>query len=438
VGEAYTKTEKMSSLIDYSVRNYGLSGNPQTPFDSTVRSTSPVTIVSNSFSGSKNPYWKDQIRAGVDATTSAFGTHTNVHLDPCIVQAGYTIPNTAHPNLNDFRATILSGVLQHDAPPGMSAPGSTVTSVYNHAIRNFINACLEARQAILAGQDFGEWRETLHGIVSPLSSLRKYTLSYFPTLKKRLRGVKRLPLARKALADTYLEWSFGWKPLAEDVGSAIVAHQNADRHFETAPVYGAGHDTYQGSSIAWRPLTNGAIDLLGTQTDTGLYYVRFKGAIRTGAVGGTIPTSQLYGLDLPYFIPTLWELLPYSWIADYFVNIGNYLQARAFRYADLTYCVKTVRDTAKRQFALTKNAFVLSTGAVWSFNSVSGGNSYLERTQFQRTAATPQDLIPRIQFTVPFGRNKPWENMGALLLQKAEGVYPILRGLSIQRKIARL
>jgi hypothetical protein len=127
--------------------------------------------------------------------------------------------------------------------------------------------------------------------------------------------------------------------------------------------------------------------------------------------------SQELQLDLPHFLPTVWDLIPYSFVVDYFTNIGDYLSGLSLRFSDVSWGCKTVS---------TESGYLFGPW-YWGPNSVpqnqeelavcyGGGGSWNNR-RGTRSILTPSDLAPKLQFSLPFS-SRPWENIGALILSR--------------------
>jgi len=376
----------------------------------------------NTFSGVSNPFWKDEIRQGRNAGTAASGGRTTYEIgffsafmeayDASIPPNRYQSEWYGHPFV--------------DLPSGPAPQSSTVTSVTNRAISRFLDHADNARSSVESGQDFGEVRESLTSLVNPLSSLRRHVLSYFPSLKK-VRAKYRKPIdLKKALADTYLEWTFGWKPLSSDIAQAYVGLQNRNRQFQLVPIHGSAKERFSGSQSS----VLNAVDsqsLLEQRTNTrsySEYSVKFRGVVKTGAVNGSISAGQVLQLDLPHFLPTAWDLLPYSFIVDYFTNVGDVIRAYSMRKSDISWCMKTVRTVRHSDFSHT----IHDAGNNWKLRGLySPGdcNSMVETVSFQRSPTDPQTLLPSLMFEIPHG--KPWVNIGALILSRIKPLVPFFR-----------
>lgn len=373
---------------------------------------------SRHFSGEYNPYWRSQVRAGTSATTPASGTISTItpgFLD-CNVTMGAVDPSN--------HSTAVYGVVGIPSPPywrsvEQSVPSSVITEVTNRAISKFLDAADSARSSIEFGQDLGEWKETVSGLIHPLKSLREFTLSHLSRVTKLASTVKHRSALSKMVADTWLEFKFGWFPLAADVGKAFADFSNNRNHVNVqalrASARGSFTDFLLPNSAGGYAFSVGVVRC-NTRV-TGYYYVTFKGAIRTGAQNGALKAAQMLQLDLPHFVPTLWDLLPYSWIADYFVNVGDTLRALAFRDSDLVWGNKTIREEHQYDwsFQMDINNYNPDFQYIKSQEAVTI-NPVGSVVTFQRGALQPGDLIPSIRFSLPLGSEKPWENMLALMV----------------------
>jgi hypothetical protein len=383
---------------------------------------------SDSSNGFKNPSWREQVRRGVNATTFFNGiAHSD---DPGPYAQITLVDNSAFPNGDPFQSKngFVEGNLTINDPPSLANPGSVVNRVTNRALSRFISSIDDATSSLELGQDLGEYKETLHGIHSPLSSLRDGMINYLSSLKKVKRSSKNRSSLKKILTDTYLEFHFGWQPLADDVAKLIA---DAGRYrFPQLPVYGSAHDTFQCDENVFTrgaaPLPN-AYNFKSKVTQD--YSVRYKGVVRTGSnASGQIGQLQAFQLTPERWLPTAWDLLPYSWIADYFTNIGEMLQGLAHMNVDLVWACMTSRHKATADVSDISYNYDLTpisppfVQLSKSFNA-SGGSYSAHTVQINRTPIGSSDLVPRFEFRIPTGKY-PFLNMGAILLQRSAGLRP--------------
>lgn len=423
MSEDYVKQHGKGASWSSTTREWG-NWATGAPYEFSTPSFGGVSWL-DTFSGGKLPQWRDIIRNGGDATTNASGYRCRIIQSPIKAMAGVKTPDIPFDRVG---YTSVVGKLHVDLPPGNPPSSTVVDDISNAAISKFINRVQSVQHGAMLGETIGETKKTLDGIVSPLSSLRRHTLRYFDTLQKRAprrrrngSRAKALSELTKTVANTYLEFNFGWNPLASSIADAVVAHENQDRHFSVYPVESWADRRYYGDSQFWQPVANGSLIVEGWYKDISTQSVRFKGSVRSGAdENGRLGTMRNLGLDLPQFVPTLWNLLPYSFVVDYFLNIGDYLQARSFRFADLTYCCKTMRNVCTREYSDPKGRYG---GLPFPDNStklalnVFGGHTLVEIVRFSRSRATPEDLVPVVKFSLPLS-SKPWVNIGALIASR--------------------
>lgn len=117
---------------------------------------------------------------------------------------------------------------------------------------------------------------------------------------------------RKIVARNWLELQYGVKPLLNDVYNAAQSLA----HFTGTPVR-MTHTVYR--------------SVRGTVTTQSQSTVRWSTAsaskaVKIKAIISEVNIPSLFGLTDPASV--LWEKLPYSFVVDWFVPIGNYLAAR--------------------------------------------------------------------------------------------------------------
>jgi hypothetical protein len=127
------------------------------------------------------------------------------------------------------------------------------------------------------------------------------------------RGGFRTP---KAAAKAWLEWQFGWKQLHRDIVSIDKFLRN--------PVRGAILTASSGESVSLVSSVESAAIGYGNITCMAYTELSESTSIRARVVG----TFQAKTLNALMSVPlTALELLPYSWVVDYFLNISDCLGA---------------------------------------------------------------------------------------------------------------
>jgi len=387
-------------------------------------------------SGSTNPRWREQVANGENATTACTGdrfSFQNEFLTFGGQRAFDLNPNTAQSQHYADSWDYYGYDVVNTGPGGVdinSLDAATVTSVNNRAIADFYQKAKEASSAFEAGQDLGELKETIHSIIHPLGSLRNHVEGYFVKLKKARRAIQQAKSPIKALTDTYLEFRFGWNPLASDVVDAIAKIPMSRP--ATVAITGKGSKVYStkvGSNLASGGWTNTGLIFRYNTGASGRYSVRYKGAVRTHAdkVNGRIGLARNLQFLPQDWLPTAWDLLPYSWIADYFSNVGDIISAISFPSSNIAWVCKT--DHNKTTFERT----VVSVDPVGQPPStvnysesryIYGGHYLNTETRFTRSPTNPSAVLPTFALRLPTSF-RPWENIGALLLSRAGGLTPL-------------
>lgn len=374
--------------------------------------------------GDNLPNWRQLVASGLNATTSLSGLHYVYQHKP-----GYWALYTY------YNPGVVPGLNQ--PPPGESArcdglyspsigwtftdPGTySETAALNLAKIRFSQKVTEVNTRFQGGVFLGELAETLHMIRKPAHALRKSVNTYFATLKKRERGLRRVlgrrPLKaskRKLLAETWLEWAYGWRPLLSDARQAAEAlaslndsrapHKRVTARYEqlSAPEVGTLLESI-GSAI-WKQSYHREERVL----------VIIRGSVRVEPSSRQLFSSTLWGFDPVQWVPTAWELIPYSFLVDYFTNVGDVLACWAASRSAIEWTNYTT--VKENKYVLDGGQFVQPTPNAGTNQFVQGrvpGGFYLRRKVDRYT--TLGSLIPSFSFEIP-GLGTKWINLAALL-----------------------
>lgn len=214
---------------------------------------------------------------------------------------------------------------------------------------------LKSAETLFQGQIFlGELGETLKMLRNPLVGIRSLAKDFLGTLRKRKRANPKKWL--NDIGSAWLEQSFGWNPLINDVQSAVKAYRQLVKPVQTFKISAGASKSYDGTSTkssAFKPGINLRLDGGCTFHTISSWYieqlrVRYKGALITQVGAPPWRDDDLFGWKPQNFIPTAWELLPWSFLADYFTNIGDILDASIVNTQHLAWCnVTTTRTKVK-------------------------------------------------------------------------------------------
>lgn len=372
----------------------------------------------NSFDGVDNPYWKIYVKQGNDATTNAVAGETLITSVPFIDALWFL--DTGFNQISYFFTGNPVEVLP--ALPVAGAPGSTTSSVTNRALSQFVDKAKAALSSFESGQDLGEIKQTIESIIHPMKSLREHVLSYFSSVKKLKSRFKKAHELKKALADTYLEWTFGWKPLTYDIGQGIADLSNHSARLPSAPIQSHAHEKFQHDLVIddqrAQPSVGG---YRNTTLVTGEFSVRLKGMVNVYYHGEPPSLAQELQVLPEDFLPTAWDLLPYSFVVDYFTNVGDIIKAISFPSAALRWACMTTRDVR----TLTQSYSPLGQNYGFAQNVWSSNSLVATSKNYRRTPVYPWDLVPTVQFSLPLTSAKPWENMAALIAGRSKPLTPL-------------
>jgi hypothetical protein len=370
--------------------------------------------------GVSNPGWKRQVDAGENATTPLSARYETFESWPqkdYVVLVAREPPESPTPNARYlmYPNRSLSG---YDMTGQLTDSDSSEAD--NRARAKFFKK-LREEQVRFSGPTFlGELAETLHMIRRPATALRDGIRDYVGALRKRKRADPRNWL--RAASGTWLEYSFGWTPLLHDVQDAYSAYESLVTKTRTAKISAGGvqeRELHQGpyaDTLSGVPYCS---YFLKYQVVLYKNTVRYKGALRARAEGATISDKlAVFGFTPSEFVPTAWELLPWSFLVDYFTNIGDILTSVVTDTSRLAWVNKTeirestfvqnrVLDVARIKSSMAPNTYVYSDSQT--------GEAIFKRRDITRSVGTGI-AIPNLAFDLP-GSNKQLLNMAALLGQ---------------------
>jgi len=357
-----------------------------------------------------NYRWK--LKHGWNATSGLSGTEMR-----CDVTKGYFIHHTSSVSGSVHLVRERSGGLINFSQP--SSPVLSVTEATNQAISSFVSHARSAQTSIQGGVVLGELGETLRMIRNPAMAFRRGLSEYLRVLRSRYRRRNRNANGR-IVSDTWLEFSYGWKPLIHDIrdGAKALARDSSLLQ-DLIPVSGYGQSQSEVSASSRSVIVMGLNSYAITQRQWDENIVVYKGAVKSYTSNPAYMSAKNLGFSPDDFIPTVWELIPYSFLVDYFTNIGDILSAWSFRDCNVAWsCATTIR---KRNSIAATTDVVYGTPAnrplELSRNYVPGSVvSYTKLVQ----RGVPSSLVPSLAFEIPGMRSKRWINLSALALSSRE------------------
>lgn len=354
--------------------------------------------------------FRQRIRNGDNATTYLSGEEFIVECEPGYFYRKYKrdIPSDALPN--EYEDSV-SGKYLFIAPISGTSDLS-INTAKNQALARFYSN-LNSIDTKFKGMVFaGELRESLKMIRHPASALRKGFSYYLNHIKKygRLKRAHRLSAVRA----TWLEYSFGWLPLINDLDSAITAFYTSDvAHpiFEMARGRGMVEDYSPFFNFEVTPITNVVLEVEMVQrmsTIVSLYGIHHS-------EGRGVENLHHYGFRPSEFVPTLWELIPYSFVVDYFTNIGKILESWSYRWIGPRFLSQTVITELEHKFERLQPRVEKIDGFSDVTVTIRPGSARSAHKNVTRIPSVPLSL-PSLELKVP-GRWTQWTNLVALSAQ---------------------
>jgi hypothetical protein len=130
--------------------------------------------------------------------------------------------------------------------------------------------------------------------------------------------------------------------------------------------------------------------------------------------------TEKLGFSPDQWIPTLWELVPYSFVLDYFANIGDILYAANFPRSLIPWIMKTTVVESTSKFVdcspLWRHADQSGSNAnaTWTISrklrSMGAASSFVKRVY---RAPYQGSIIPDLEFSIPSSSTQ-WLNLAAL------------------------
>lgn len=392
--------------------------------------------------GVKNPAHQYQIARHIDATTAFSARRKTVD-----VQSGSAVSEitTVSGGIRRRERWTLSGVLPVTTIDNFS-PDSTVTQKAADDARDKAYAKIRALTTpASAGVFLGEIREAIHMIRNPAAGLSRLILGeQYSSTKRNLWAASKPNRKRKrqsspskreikrsvsgAMAESWLENSFGWQPFISDIqsGAVALAKLNVDPQYipfrvtgkaKSKPVVVNNGDWSTSGFVAYTET------LIRVTTAEKHYYgeVRNSLANSNGGLSAAIDNlgryASAFGLTKAEFVPTVWELIPFSFLVDYFSNVGDILSQTAVDVGRVN------RLSSTRVFQKTTRVMQSNFRCFDTRGRASGGmpDAYIVDKTVDRVPGF--DLVPAsLRFEFPGTHSQKWFNIGALITAQWTGM----------------
>jgi hypothetical protein len=244
---------------------------------------------------------------------------------------------------------------------------------------------------------FAEKAKTSDLILSTANRMYRAMSSF---RRGNFKGVaENLGLTPKTVHKTWLEYKYGWTPLLYEVVGA--AELMAQRVVPRAPRFSVSSRISDPKE--WTQVIPG-LNRMGfdTNLETMRYYAKQEKFCRVKLwceiSNPHLSSLQQMGVTNPALVA--WELVPYSFVFDWFISVGNYLQAITalhgitVRKAMVSF-TKTVVGNSVETFPGYSGTF--SIYSPWTISRFVNIRSYSRSP----ITVNPLDLYPPVDFSLP-------------------------------------
>lgn len=290
----------------------------------------------------------------------------------------------------------------------------------NLAKSRFIRDARAAQTEVQSLVSLGEIRETVRTLVGLVKGTRKLISGHLLGLEKDRKRFKKSTrkTKRKYLTDKYLEFTFGITPLVYD--TINYAHALAKLSLDPQPsvrVEARGFDRtdvlVSGGTLSAGGSGRFTYDIRRRHTTEVKYY-----GVVTTSISPIGRFAETFGLGWKDFLPTVWELIPYSFVVDYFANISDIIDSATFDLSNFAWISKGIKETDEFYYCNFQKNFSaeINPGSIDEFFGGSPGALSDSCTGITRDRHSGT-LIPSLELKLPKLFSRKALNVGALLSQ---------------------
>lgn len=203
---------------------------------------------------------------------------------------------------------------------------------------------------ICGGEVMGEFAKTVRMVRRPIQSafnLTREMLDYKSNMLLQVNKYGKKYLVRKngkkfhfprpltaaqATANTWLEYRYGWRPLMMDAAEIITQSVQMKKNLVKRTFTSRSSASQTRRASAWTPgnwANNGILNVTVFGTSELSIETLVSAGVRYQIDQQSVSerTAAMLGLRLSDVLPAAWELTPWSFVVDWFINIGDYIQA---------------------------------------------------------------------------------------------------------------
>jgi hypothetical protein len=382
--------------------------------------------------------WRHRVSRGQNAVTRWVAQSCTLEYTPGHIFLGKWCGNVNRFGWYQYDGDLIQGQSTAWSRPG--APGTALHSkTDDEALMRAIKDARSKQSHFRGGNFLAELRDTLRGIRNPAKGFRDLLDTYrrnarrntrraagrraVPTTQEDFRRLERdsprsARAVQRALSDTWLESNFGWQPLLSDAVDSyqalrrLAARVPLVRFFgqssnDDPPTYASGQRSLEVTQLVYTVRTHNSYDC------------RYYGAVKIETQCASGAAIEEMGVRARDFVPAVWEAIPYSFLIDYFTNVGDVIEAASFPQSDLAWAGRTFRNHSSR--STERVAIVEPSSPAYPANNSNKVFSFAapsvkwRRTYWDRSKVMSFSAINRLRFEIPGSKNwRKWFNIAAL------------------------
>jgi hypothetical protein len=334
-----TKTKPVSWRGRYWIRG-GLEGS--VPIDETS-----ATLRHYGFTrvAGDVPFFRWLIRRNTNASGNLSVNVSNAEVSDLVSESQVRVGTSpSSPDWNKVTKFGLEGAFQGaNVPEPISSHSGSPSMVKANAIaiRCLQSKWTKRRRQFSGGVFLGELGKTIMMVIRPAKALRAKLSSFSQRASKIAKRRARGDSVTKVLADTWLESVFGWKPLISDIQDGALALARTvekdvlERH--QFRCFGQDEVTLNPFATPFRlGLGLGDVHSFIAYTHTvaraqmilyGVWCARVADSALASSSARRLAT--LSGFNWEDIPSQAWELVPWSFVVDYFSNVGDVIESAA-------------------------------------------------------------------------------------------------------------
>lgn len=219
----------------------------------------------------------------------------------------------------------------------------------------------------------------------------------------RWKSVSARDLAHFSAAE-YLGFVYGWSPLMSSIFESAVTIMSHNARSDYEIFVGRGKDRSDSTVDYWPP--GSSLPHTGKRTDKSSVRCKYVCSYNVKPTAGTLLT----GLTSLNPLTVAWELVPYSFVVDWFVNVSDYMQnletawlwANRFGGGYMTITYRTSVEIDYHDAEVVAGPYY--PGSYWRWGYGAYGVSVRTYKSRQILASAPYQSIPVIRTDLGAGR----------------------------------